>query len=578
MTDDTVLLPVTVSAAIAQAKEKKTSSTPRWVRIAGVLKRRTVDWCREDGYWYLTSMGLHAAALVVLAFISLAIPHAMSSVSKQETPVEFKSPVLDAAPPAVVIPPYEMGKKIYEPSHLDVAALEQRKADKEMGLEAKYYNDEATFGELEGSTLGDLHKESARDAGLGGLAYANVHNLTGPAIEKGYGLGPGTRGRLGNDGYDYRNRGHRDGIPGSTRATDRAVVAALDWIVRHQCPDGHWSFNHQRQCKGHVCSGPGGEESDVGATSLALLPLLGVGQTQAVKGLYQSAVARGITWLMKQQTSEGEIVGNCRHKPMYTHALAAIVLCEDYGMTHEGAVGSAARRAIKYIELAQNESTGGWRYHPGDTGDTSVFGWQIMALKSARMSGMAVESTVWDNAQKWLRSVGKGEHLGLYSYQPYDPVTPSMTAVGLLCRQYLGADPKDLNILESKRALLENLPNNEIGRDTYYWYYATLAMHNFSDGDWDKWNRVMRRVLIDSQDRNESVCAEGSWDPAKPSADAWGPNGGRLMTTCLNTLTLEVYYRYLPLFRTDELVPTLTPTPQMGFVQPAEEKGKKPKK
>lgn len=575
MTDDTVFLPTAVSVAIAQAKERKASNAPRWVRISIVLKRQIVNWCREDGYWYLTSMGFHALGLIVLAFISLAIPHAFSTVMKQqEAPVEFKPPVIDNTPPAIVLPPYEPGPKNYDTSHLSVADLEKRKAQKDLAVEKKYYTPDLGFEEKEGDPLGKDNLKKIRNAGdLAG--YSNLYR-NGPRRDGAVALRTGTPGGKGHGGFSWRDRGFRNGLGGDTPDGDRAVVAALDWIVRHQCPDGRWTLNHQRQCKGHVCSGPGGEQSDVGATSLALLPLLGCGQTQATKGMYQSHVAKAILWLIKQQTSEGEISGNCA-KPMYSHAIATLALCEDYGMTHDETVGSAARRAIKYIELAQNESTGGWRYRPGDTGDTSVFGWQIMALKSAKMSGMAVESTVWDNAQKWLRSVAKGEHLGLYSYQPYDPVTPSMTAVGLLCRQYLGADPKDLNILESKRALLENLPNNEVGRNTYYWYYATLAMHNFADDGWDTWNRKMRRVLIDSQERREGECTQGSWDPAKPTADAWGQNGGRLMTTCLNTLTLEVYYRYLPLFRTDELVPTPSPAAQAGFVQPPPGNAKKTK-
>ena len=104
---------------------------------------------------------------------------------------------------------------------------------------------------------------------------------------------------------------------------------------------------------------------------------------------------------------------------MYAHGLATIALCEAYGMTHDEHVGIAARLAVAYIERAQNESTGGWRYQPGDAGDTSVFGWQIMALKSAQLAGLPVNSIVFDNAQRWLHSVAKGEHLGLYSYQPY---------------------------------------------------------------------------------------------------------------------------------------------------------------
>ncbi len=81
-------------------------------------------------------------------------------------------------------------------------------------------------------------------------------------------------------------------------------------------------------------------------------------------------------------------------------------------------------------------------------------------------------------------------------------------------------------------------------RNCYYWYYATQVMHHLQNSDWDTWNRQMRRVLIGSQ--IASGCAAGSWDPTgHPHAD----KGGRLMVTSFNTLTLEVYYRYLPLYK-----------------------------
>jgi hypothetical protein len=194
-----------------------------------------------------------------------------------------------------------------------------------------------------------------------------------------------------------------------------------------------------------------------------------------------------------------------------------------------------------------------------------------MALKSALLAGLPVDSAVLDNSQKWLHSVAKGEHLGLYSYQPYQQVTPTLTAVGMLCRQYLGVDPKSAEMREGKNALLENLPDSTVGRSTYYWYYATQAMHNFGPcDDWDTWNRKMRRVLIESQEKDTAGCATGSWDPAHPTADAWGQDGGRLMTTSLSALILEVYYRYLPLFQTDSFVPGRKNN--MGFTEPMDSK------
>ena len=121
-------------------------------------------------------------------------------------------------------------------------------------------------------------------------------------------------------------------------------------------------------------------------------------------------------------------------------------------------------------------------------------------------------------------------------------------------------------MLEGKQCLLENLPDGKMLRNSYYWYYATLAMHNFADSDWDIWNRQMRRVLIESQEREG--CATGSWDPDHPTADVWGEQGGRVMVTSLNALSLEIYYRYLPLFQTDSLVPGRAG--KMGFKKPIE--------
>ena len=56
----------------------------------------------------------------------------------------------------------------------------------------------------------------------------------------------------------------------------------------------------------------------------------------------------------------------------------------------------------------------------------------------------------------------------------------------------------------------------------------------------------MRKLLIESQEKEG--CAAGSWNPKD---DAFGKDGGRIMITALNTLTLEVYYRYLPLYQLD---------------------------
>ena len=425
------------------------------------------------------------------------------------------------------------------------------------------YDDSPEFVEAGGGSLTDL-----KGPQLGGLNGFSVKDLPGPAGKGGVGVGSGLGDKPGvggqGEGLGFRGKGHREallGTQGGTKASDRAVGAALNWLYRHQTSLGKWSLDFRHQCKNGTCSGPGVIRSDEAATSMALLPFLAYGLTHKSKSIYQQSISKGLTWLIKEQTADGSLASNSE-QPMYAQGLATLALCEAYGMTHDEKVGAAARKAVAFIIRAQNPSTGGWRYFPGQPGDTSVTGWQVMALKSAQLAGIAVDSFVFDNAKKWFHSVAKGEHMGLYSYQPYDQVTPTRTAIGMLCTQYFGIDPKDPAMIEGKQYLLlpENLPDDQIMRNSYYWYYATLAMHNFGGPEWDAWNRKMRRVLILSQEKQG--CATGSWDPLEPSFDIWGEKGGRLMTTAFNCLTLEVYYRYLPIFQTDSLLPNPPPKPK----------------
>ena len=278
---------------------------------------------------------------------------------------------------------------------------------------------------------------------------------------------------------------------------------------------------------------------------MGVLPFLAHGETHRT-GAHYRVVGNGLLWLMRHQKSDGDLSAGCPHQ-MYAHALATIALCEAYGMTMDTHIRDAARSAVQFIEAAQNRQTGGWRYHPGEEGDTSVVGWQIMALRSAQTAGLSVDASSMQWAGKFLDSVAKGYHGGEFCYQPNGETTPTMTAVGLLCRQYLGAKADDPLMIDGAKYLLAHLPEPSV-HNLYYWYYATMVMHNIHDRSWDTWNRKMKRLLVETQNVDAHRCARGSWDPDGPTKDQWGSQGGRHMMTSLSTLTLEVYYRYLPLY------------------------------
>ncbi len=446
---------------------------------------------------------------------------------------------------------FKVGDPPLDPSVLNADVLGQMKALPPAAEEARHYDDSDHFEEAGGGTVTDRTGPL-----LGGRGGFSVKGL-GPGGPGGVGVGVGLGKNPGSggpgEGFAGRGKGHRDAIlggQGGTKIGERAVGGGLNWLARHQATNGQWSLDFRRQCKGGVCSGASSIRANTAATAMALLPFFGAGQTHKSKGPYQATISKGIAWLLSRQSADGNLADGA-DKPMYAHGLATILLCEAYGMTRDERLGYAAREAVMFIERAQNQESGGWRYVPGSYGDTSVFGWQVMALKSAQMAGLPISTSALDKAQKWLQIVATGPYSGLYRYQPSREATPTMTAVGMLCRQYMGVGPKDPGMLEGKSYLLQNMPDTGPLRDCYYWYYATLVMHNFLDADWDTWNRKMRRVLIDSQAHENEGCAEGSWDPDRPTIDAWGGQGGRLMMTSFNTLTLEVYYRYLPLFNTD---------------------------
>ena len=77
--------------------------------------------------------------------------------------------------------------------------------------------------------------------------------------------------------------------------------------------------------------------------------------------------------------------------------------------------------------------------------------------------------------------------------------------------------------------------------DMYYWYYGTFAMNQWGGKHWKDWRKAIETALIPNQHRKDKEDNFfGSWDPVGP----WGEDGGRVYSTAICTLMLEVYYRY----------------------------------
>jgi hypothetical protein len=359
---------------------------------------------------------------------------------------------------------------------------------------------------------------------------------------------------------------------GGNKLSEAAVARGLQWLALHQAQDGHWSlheFNHhgreQPRPGGKIircnCEAGTSHRNDVAATGFGLLPFLGAGIThkpgKTTKVDYLKTVEGAINWLIgKQSVKDGSYSGD-----MYAHGIATIAMCEAYGLTSDPRIKMSAQRALNFIAYAQDSAGGGWRYSPKQAGDTSVTGWQLMALKSGQMAGLSVPKNTLKLSERFLDSVessGKGSSMaekgGEFSYVPGRPPTITMTSVGLLCRQYSGVGPKNPALQNGVKRLRTAPPGKN--DNIYYLYYATQVMHHMQGESWRFWNEGVdadgkkihngiRDSLISKQDKGTT--------PQHPhQIGSWGGSqGGRVMATSLSLLCLEVYYRHLPLYRRD---------------------------
>lgn len=370
---------------------------------------------------------------------------------------------------------------------------------------------------------------------------------------------------------------------GGDSTTEHAVEQALLWLAKNQSPDGSWNaaaHGAGSSDSNHLSSEEGRYRSNAGArantamTGLALLAFLGAGHTHQ-QGPFADTVKRGLQYLISQQFPSGDLSGrdqvgtdpSVRYARMYSHAMATLAVSEAYAMTNDAGLLPTVQNGARYSGSAMNPRTGGWRYDfsSDDPGDTSQFGWQAMVLHSASSShAIVLAGNTRIAMQRFLDSVSTGRAGGLAVYRNVTPsvppstsgATPAMTAEANAMRCLLEFPVSHQAAQEARELMLANLPGQG-SENLYYWYYATMAMYqmrgrteyaanttlaNSGEAAWQRWNDSMKRVLCTTQVATGQN--SGSWNPTC----VWGAYGGRVYSTALSCMCLEVYYRYLPVY------------------------------
>lgn len=493
-----------------------------------------LEWKRVP--WYLWSFLAHAILGGVMWYFSK---------DPAPPPVKLQAQVaVDSSAPPALTEEKELPPEV--PELKDQKAVNDPILDEQLPAE---HDEDDTNSEYE-ETFGS--EGAISDVVAGGQSNSDV-----------VGLGAGAAGSPGD------RRGGREKMRrGRGEKTQKAVDLALKWLSDHQSPDGRWDadgftcdskFRRPCACQEKAI---GGNLYDVGLTGLAILCFLGAGETHKT-GEYKNTVSRGLLWLRDQQDAEGCFGTRACQRFTYNHALATLAMCEAWWLTRAGLFQTNAQKGLDFCAASQSP-TGGWRYSVrSPDADSSITGWMLMALKSGKVGGLTVSQPSITSALAYLETLtDPAGRLG-YQRRGDTPVregprgqsfpareSESLTSVGMFSRIMFGEDPAKSPVLQKGSQLLQaKLPvwdKNGGKIDMYYWYYGTLSMFQIGGTQWELWNHAMESAIIASQNLEPPL--RGSWDPVDP----WGEEGGRVYSTAILCLCLEVYYRYDRVFGTSK--------------------------
>jgi Prenyltransferase and squalene oxidase repeat len=411
------------------------------------------------------------------------------------------------------------------------------------------------FGEM--STLSSL-------SGGGGMS-----GMGGSGSGSGFGKGSGAGGGMGMGGgmgklfglipetmrkrCSKEDRLQRLAQNGGTPACEEAVLKSLRWLKANQSSDGSWGGHNQPAM-----------------TGLALLAYFGHCETPVSEEFGDSCM-KGIVYLVGVgMKNNGKMASNFTENSWpYQHAIATYALGEAATFCKELKVEvpslmEVTEKAGQYIIDHQHEN-GGWSYlyttkPPKDHTDLSVAGWQIQALKACNHTDIKFKN-IATCISKGLEYVNKCQHesggfgymfrvdekKGTISVNEPEPKYFTLTGVGMLCNQMWGKGNR-AEVSKGSKYLLEHskFDYNSEFCDLYGHYYESQAMMQIGGKTWTQYNDMFRDQLLNNQDADGSWKAPGGGKKGgelRAVAASW--QGDKLYRTCLCTLMLEVYYRFL---------------------------------
>jgi len=315
-----------------------------------------------------------------------------------------------------------------------------------------------------------------------------------------------------------------------------AVDRGLEWLAAHQDPrTGAWLFGFE------------GEGPVAASTSLSAMAFMARGHVPG-QGPYGENINHAIDCILNLQAPNGLLAHSVFDRPMYEHGISTVMLCEAYGMLddkRQKRAAAAISKAVALILAAQAipkdpDDQGGWRYHPdARDSDTSVTGWQLMALRGAANIGAPLPQRAIRDGIAYIKRRAVDTDTGGFAYTGQSGSDAALAGTGILALELLGKHREP----ESIRAAdyLRRNPITEVGNGFYYYtvYYCAQAAWQLGGDYWTDINGPIRRSLLMKQQ------ADGSW-PVRGTNESMA---GTAYGTSMAILALTVPYRYLPIYQ-----------------------------
>jgi hypothetical protein len=330
---------------------------------------------------------------------------------------------------------------------------------------------------------------------------------------------------------------------GSSARIDAVTRAACEWLDRHRSDDGHWDAKgFMAHCRSDGCDGGGDAGYDVEVTGLALLAFLGDGTTHE-SGPFRSAVLDGVRHLRGLQGEDGSFAPSTAPVPLRQHALAALALVEDFGMTRADDLKAPCTRAIAYA-LQMRSPAAGWAFADGSL-DVETTGWMVLLVRSATLAGLDVDANVLPDVARAfdaLTDPATGRVVAPPHVGERRASDSAATAVGVLVRVFAGRSAAGDPAIESGADLLAKDPPQwePVSVDFAYWNFGALALFQVGGARFDRWFEALKTATLSHQVVDAKFDRFGSWDPAGAGAAELG----RIGATALNAQMMEVFSRY----------------------------------